>query len=163
MLICASTTDTKKYGLLRIISGDRESKRTKFVMVTWVGSGVTTILKAKSNTQKNVVAALFGQFHVEVRGEGNKKDLELPVIMQKIKSAQGADYDTGSNAAGYESQAGNIKARALNSYLDKEKQGNIKKIVFEKNALPTTTPCNLSGRPMVAAASEAHKNIKGYD
>jgi hypothetical protein len=48
----------------------------------------------------------------------------------------------------------------MSNYQSKEKQGNIKTIIYETKALPTTTPCDLTGRPMVAPPSEAMRNIE---
>lgn len=39
--------------------------------------------------------------------------------------AGGADYDTGANAAGYKSNAGEIRRKAMEAYGKKEKEGNI--------------------------------------
>ena len=153
-------SDSKvQYGFVRLITGDRESRRVKFVFVCWVGPSVSTIIKARSNTLKSDLSRRVGQFHVEIFAE-EFGDLSLDRILQKLKSAAGADYDQG-NKEGYESQVGSIKARALSNYQVREKEGNLKSVVFEKHALPSTTPCDISNRPMVAPSSEARKNLKG--
>ncbi len=82
-------------------------------------------------------------------------------VRTKIKKSGGADYDQGSNAggAGYTTSAGDIKAQAKGAYLSKEKETNIGPVIFEKSALPQTTPIDLKGRPMVAPPSEAMRNV----
>ena len=60
---------------------------------------------------------MFGQFNIELRAD-NAKECSEDIIRRKLKVAGGADYDTGSNAAGYKS-SGNIKAKALESYGQK--------------------------------------------
>mmetsp|Transcript_2383 Transcript_2383/g.6415 ORF Transcript_2383/g.6415 Transcript_2383/m.6415 type:complete len:100 (-) Transcript_2383:125-424(-) len=84
--------------------------------------------------------------------------------MDKVKKSAGANYDLGSNSKGYETRAGDIKAAASTTYKTKEKETGLSKpIVFNDSALPRTTPCDLSGRPTVAAPTEARKNtdLKG--
>jgi len=89
----------------------------------------------------------------------NHKECSLPLIIKKLKVAGGADYDTGSNAAGYQTKAGSLRSSALASYREKEKEGNIAGVVYVTSALPNTTPVDLGGRPMVASASEAQKCV----
>ncbi len=82
-------------------------------------------------------------------------------VRTKIKKSGGADYDQGSNAggAGYQTSAADIKAQAKGAYLSKEKETNIGPVIFEKSALPQTTPIDLKGRPMVAPPTEAMRNV----
>jgi hypothetical protein len=88
-------------------------------------------------------------------------DVNEEEVRTKIKKSGGADYDQGSNAggAGYQTSAHDIKAQAKGAYLSKEKETNIGPVVFEKSALPQTTPIDLKGRPMVAPPSEAMRNV----
>eukprot|EP00003_Mantamonas_plastica_P025982 TRINITY_DN518_c1_g2_i1.p1 TRINITY_DN518_c1_g2~~TRINITY_DN518_c1_g2_i1.p1 ORF type:complete len:268 (+),score=108.81 TRINITY_DN518_c1_g2_i1:614-1417(+) len=146
------------YALLRLVDGDRESRRIKFVFITWVGEYVGGMAKGRVSIHKDGVAGTMGQFHVEVRAD-DLDDLAEDKLRKLLKKAGGADYDTGSNAKGYESQAGDIKKRALSSYGEKEKTGNIGPVIYDDKPLADTTPCDLSGRPMVASPSEAKKNI----
>ncbi|MDP2436304.1 MAG: hypothetical protein Q8P67_11210, partial [archaeon] len=154
-------SDSKiQYGLLRLIQGDQESRRVKFVFVRWVGPGCSGILKAKANTLKSTVVAMLGQYHVEIFAE-DESELTLERITEKLKAAAGADYDQG-NKGGYTSSAGSLKSRALDNYRSKERDGTLGKIVYETSALPSTTPCDISNRPFVAPSSEARSNIRGY-
>jgi hypothetical protein len=102
----------------------------------------------------------FGQFHVEMFADG-MSDVNEQELRTKIKKSGGADYDQGSNAggAGYQTSAHDIKAQAKGAYLSKEKETNIGPVIFEKSALPQTTPIDLKGRPMVAPPSEAMRNV----
>ena len=102
----------------------------------------------------------FGQFHVEIFADGIG-DVNEQDVRTKIKKSGGADYDQGSNAggAGYQTSAGEIKAQAKGAYLSKEKETKIGPVVFEKSALPQTTPIDLKGRPMVAPPTEAMRNV----
>jgi Cofilin/tropomyosin-type actin-binding protein len=49
-----------QFGLLRVEDGDRESRRVKFVFVTWCGPATGGIVKARSNTHKRDVARVVG-------------------------------------------------------------------------------------------------------
>ena len=49
----------------------------------------------------------------------DKSECTMEIIKKKLKVAGGADYDTGSNAAGYKSQAGSIRAKSLQAYKSK--------------------------------------------
>jgi len=147
--------------LLRMISGDQESRRVKFVFILWIGSDVNPLKRGKAATAKTELIPFVGQFHIEVRaGEDKEKELSEDTLARKLKAAGGADYDTGSNQGGnYKGAgAGNLKAQALASYKEREAEGNLTSIVFEKSALSKVTPCDLKGRPMVAQASDAQKN-----
>eukprot|EP00123_Amoebidium_parasiticum_P005353 comp16563_c0_seq1/m.14660 comp16563_c0_seq1/g.14660 ORF comp16563_c0_seq1/g.14660 comp16563_c0_seq1/m.14660 type:complete len:218 (-) comp16563_c0_seq1:426-1079(-) len=149
-----------QYALLRTISGDQESRRTKFVFITWIGPNVSALQKGKAATLKSTVVPVVGQFHIEVQTD-DKKFLTEEEITKKLKAAGGADYDTGSNKGGaYKSESGSIKAKALQSYQEKEKESNIGPIKYVTSALPNTTPVDLKGRPMVAPPSEAIKNMQ---
>ena len=88
-------------------------------------------------------------------------DVNEQELRTKIKKSGGADYDQGSNAggAGYQTSAADIKAQAKGAYLSKEKETNIGPVIFEKSALPQTTPIDLKGRPMVAPPTEAMRNV----
>jgi len=153
--------DSVSFVLLRMMSGDQESRRVKFVFIVWVGPKVGALTRGKATGLKAEIVPVIGQFHIEVRaGEDKSKELNEETLSKKLKAAGGADYDTGSNQGGnYKGAgAGTLKAQALASYKEREAEGNITNIVFEKNALPKVTPCDLKGRPMVAPPSEAQKN-----
>jgi len=149
--------DKAIFALLRLVTGDQESKRAKFIFITWIGPSTGVMARAKAPTMKSEIVPIVGQFHIEVRAE-DRKELSEDVLVAKLKVAGGADYDTGSNKSGYKSEGGSIKARAMANYSDREKEGNIGPIRYVTSALPKTTPVDLSGRPMVAPPSEAQKN-----
>jgi hypothetical protein len=102
----------------------------------------------------------IGQFHIDVFAEG-LSDVNEQEVRTKLKKSGGADYDQGSNAggAGYQTSAAGIKAQAKGTYLSKEKETTIGPVIFEKSALPQTTPIDLKGRPMVAPPTEAMRNV----
>jgi hypothetical protein len=157
----ASLSDDRiSFGFFRMISGDQESKRVKFVFYLFVGSSANVMAKSRVSVHKPDIVKAIGQFHVEIFADG-LSDVNEQEVRTKIKKSGGADYDQGSNAGGsaYTTSAGDIKAQAKGTFLSKEKETNIGPVIFEKSALPQTTPIDLKGRPMVAPPTEAMRNV----
>eukprot|EP01028_Stygiella_incarcerata_P003201 TRINITY_DN161_c0_g1_i4.p1 TRINITY_DN161_c0_g1~~TRINITY_DN161_c0_g1_i4.p1 ORF type:complete len:209 (-),score=84.74 TRINITY_DN161_c0_g1_i4:133-759(-) len=89
--------DMLSYCFVRLIHGDKESRRTKFVYLTWVGEEVKPMLRARVSFHKSSVANLLKGFHVEYYAT-SKEDLDEGELMKKIKMAMGADYDARGTA-----------------------------------------------------------------
>ena len=51
--------DERQFGFVRIVVGDEMSKRTKFVLITWIGANVSALKRAKVSTDKTVVKAVI--------------------------------------------------------------------------------------------------------
>lgn len=81
--------DACQYGYLRVISGDTESRRAKFVFISWVGDKVGALKRAKTSVQKAEVKKTLRDFTVEVHGE-TLDELEESAIMTKVRKAGGA-------------------------------------------------------------------------
>lgn len=155
--------DQCTWAFLRLMAGDQESKRPKFVFIQYNGPSLGGMAKARTGAQKPEVEKIMGQHHVFYFAD-DPQDLNEAEVMDKVKKSSGANYDLGSNAKGYESKAGEIKSQSKSMYLEKEKETNITKpVVFFEGALAKTTPCDLSGRPTVAPPTDARKNtdLKG--
>jgi len=95
-------------------------------------------------------------FHVEINAL-SRDDISTQKLVAKLRSAGGADYGSGRGGGtnGGENFGG-IKSNAANFYAKTEKESKVE-IVYQKGPL-STTPIDLSGRPMVASATEARKN-----
>mmetsp|Transcript_10300 Transcript_10300/g.23851 ORF Transcript_10300/g.23851 Transcript_10300/m.23851 type:complete len:221 (-) Transcript_10300:60-722(-) len=145
------------YCLLRVESGDQESRRVKFVFLVYVGPSVGGLTKGRVGGHKGDIKQLMGQSHVDFQTD-DPEDLTEENIKDRLAKASGANYDLGSNAAGYESKAGDIKAKASSNYKTLEKETNIGPVQYESFERPKETPVDLGGRPMVAAASAAKSN-----
>ena len=52
--------DEVQFGLIKFIMGDRESKRPKFIMVSWIGPSVGVMKKAKVSIHKASVKEFMG-------------------------------------------------------------------------------------------------------
>lgn len=51
--------DAVQYGYLRVVSGDSESKRSKFVFISWVGERVGPLKRAKVSVHKAGVKSVI--------------------------------------------------------------------------------------------------------
>lgn len=130
----------------------------KFVYITYTGPSVPGIAKGRAGAHRTDVEKLIGQSHLNFQTD-DVDDLDDAAIKDKLLKAAGANYDLGSNSAGYSTNAGSIKAHAANNYKTLEKESNIGPIIFNDKPLPKETPVDLAGRPMVAPSAAAKANI----
>jgi len=79
------------YGYLRVITGDTESRRTKFVLLTWCGPNVGALKRAKMSVHKADIKKVLKDFAVEHHAT-NSEELDEESIMVKVRKAGGADY-----------------------------------------------------------------------
>jgi len=86
--------DDRGFGYIRIKTGDEMSKRAKFVLVTWVGPGVSVMKKAKMSTDKALMKDICQNMSVELQlethGEFSHDNFKL-----QVDKASGARYGTG--------------------------------------------------------------------
>jgi len=83
--------DQCQFGYLRVISGDSESKRVKFVFISWVGERVGALKRAKVSVHKANVKTVIQSFGVEVHAE-KLDELDEGELLSRVKKAGGADY-----------------------------------------------------------------------
>ncbi|XP_075211066.1 coactosin-like protein [Lycorma delicatula] len=86
--------DDRAFGYIRLQMGDELSKRIKFLLLTWVGSNVGVIKRAKMSTDKALVKAIISNFAVEVMLE-NASEFTLENFREQLLKAGGANYGTG--------------------------------------------------------------------
>ena len=100
--------------------------------------------------------------------------------MDKVRKSSGANYDLGSNAGGYNSQASGIKQASKQLYLEKERETTLTKPLtfFQVNPTPHTprptphtldpTPHTLDPRPQTldpdtpSSFCSLHRNPKSH-
>jgi len=85
----------RAFAYLRLMTGDEMSKRAKFLMLTWVGSSVSAIKKAKMSTDKALVKEVIKNFAVELMIE-TEGELDEQVFITELTKAGGANYGTGA-------------------------------------------------------------------
>jgi len=86
-----------QFGFVRVNTGDNESKRAKFVFVSWVGTGVSPLKRAKVSVHKANVKEVVRDYACEVHAE-NHEELEESAVMDKVIKSGGANYGTGSRS-----------------------------------------------------------------
>eukprot|EP00128_Syssomonas_multiformis_P014904 Colp12_sorted_trinity150504_noHs@12917 len=144
------------FGYFRYIFGD--TARSKFIFFSYVPDNLNGLKKAKVLGHKPAVESFLKYFHIQMHIL-TLKDLTVTNLESKLKAAGGADYGVGKGGGTTgDQQFGNIKNQAKGFYKQTETQATIKSVTYTKGPL-TTTPCDLSGRPTVAAATEARKNM----
>eukprot|EP00918_Siedleckia_nematoides_P107314 GHVU01234040.1.p1 GENE.GHVU01234040.1~~GHVU01234040.1.p1 ORF type:complete len:160 (+),score=21.97 GHVU01234040.1:56-481(+) len=82
------------FGFVRIKTGDELSKRVKFAFITWVGSQVSALKRAKMSTDKPLVKTIIQNFAVEIQ-TSEKDELSHEFIKSEVMKAGGANYGTG--------------------------------------------------------------------
>ncbi|KDE08435.1 hypothetical protein MVLG_01470 [Microbotryum lychnidis-dioicae p1A1 Lamole] len=73
-------------------SNDKESTGDKFIFITYIGSGVRVMRKAKTSVHKSEVQKALRAFSIEVQAE-NEDDLDEGPIVTRLRKAGGASYD----------------------------------------------------------------------
>jgi len=85
---------TRAYIYLRVTTGDEMSKRAKFVLLTWCGSEVGAMQKAKMSLEKTEVKKILAIYAVEHQ-TADLDEMSLSSIVDKVKRSGGANYGTG--------------------------------------------------------------------
>ena len=103
--------DGIQYCFFRFMAGDQESRRVKFIFLTYMGRNVGGMAKGRAAGHKGDVQALLGQSHLQISADGDRDEFTETEVADKIKKAAGANYDLGSNTgndgkAAYATQVG---------------------------------------------------------
>ena len=77
------------YGVFKVIGVDQDSRRTKLVFVTWIGSGLSPLKRARTSTHKSAFTQYFNGFHVEVYAS-TQDDLTEEDIISRLNASTGA-------------------------------------------------------------------------
>jgi len=84
-----------QFGFVRVTTGDAESKRAKFVFVSWVGKEVGALKRAKVSVHKASVKTVVRDYAAEIHAE-DREELNEDLVMNKVKKAGGANYGSGN-------------------------------------------------------------------
>eukprot|EP01108_Squamamoeba_japonica_P001132 TRINITY_DN144_c0_g1_i1.p1 TRINITY_DN144_c0_g1~~TRINITY_DN144_c0_g1_i1.p1 ORF type:complete len:143 (-),score=61.94 TRINITY_DN144_c0_g1_i1:149-577(-) len=83
--------DEAAFAFLRITTGDEESKRAKFVLVSWCGEKVGALARAKMSVHKASVKEICRDFAVE-KHYTEKSELNDEELSAEVQKAGGANY-----------------------------------------------------------------------
>jgi len=86
--------DDRGFGYIKIQTGDEMSKRARFCLITWVGSNVSVMKKAKMSTDKLLVKEVIQNLSVELQLE-NSYEFSMDHLKTEVDKAGGARYGTG--------------------------------------------------------------------
>ena len=91
--------DSLQFAYYRTISGDEESRRVKFVFISWAGDRITKPkLRAVMSILKGDVKNIINNFHIELHATSHD-DLVEEEIAAKLKKAGGADYSFNTSSS----------------------------------------------------------------
>jgi len=87
------TESDAAYAYVRVTySNDKESTRSKFCLVTWIGPGTKVMRKAKVSVQAADVKQVLRAFSIDVAAR-EMDDLNEDPIVIRMRKAGGASYD----------------------------------------------------------------------
>jgi len=89
--------DGRAFGYIRIQTGDEMSRRCKFMMVTWVGTEVSAMKRAKMSTDKALIKEVLVNFALELTLE-NSAEFDEDAFKSELGKIGGANYGTGVRA-----------------------------------------------------------------
>jgi hypothetical protein len=84
-----------QYAYARVeYANDAESKRVKFVLIVWIGSGTKVMRKARAGIDLGAVKKVLVHHSIEVDAS-EPRDIDEAEIVQRLRKAGGADYNGG--------------------------------------------------------------------
>ena len=91
-LIPHLSPNDSSFAYLKVITGDQESRRSKFILITWTGERTPIMRKAKMSVHKSEVKQVFNSFSIEVQ-TSDVADLAEPTLIAAVNKAGGANYN----------------------------------------------------------------------
>jgi hypothetical protein len=83
--------DEAAFAFLRVTTGDEESKRAKFVLVSWCGEKVGALARANMSVHKASVKDICRDFALE-RHYTDKSEIDAAALLADVTKAGGANY-----------------------------------------------------------------------
>ncbi|XP_072013913.1 coactosin-like protein [Amphiura filiformis] len=83
--------DARVFAYVRLITGDEMSKRAKFAFITWIGTSVSAMKRAKVSTDKAFVKQVMPEYGKEFLAD-DKSDVAKDVVLAELGKAGGANY-----------------------------------------------------------------------
>lgn len=84
-----------QYAYVRVeYANDAESRRIKFILVVWIGTGIRPLRRGRVFTESAEVTKVLSHYSIQVDAS-SKADLEEADIVKRLRKAGGADYNGG--------------------------------------------------------------------
>ncbi|KAG8744869.1 hypothetical protein FRC10_009239 [Ceratobasidium sp. 414] len=81
------------YAYVRVAyANDKESKREKFILVTWIGKDARVMRKAKASVHLTDVKKVLNTYSIDVSAREAPDLAEEPIVV-RLRKAGGASYD----------------------------------------------------------------------
>jgi hypothetical protein len=90
--------DDRAFVFVRVRSGDEMSKRIKFVLITYIGTDVSALKRARMSTDKALVKQIISNFAVELQVE-SKEEISENNLIEAVTKSGGASYGRGDGGA----------------------------------------------------------------
>eukprot|EP00727_Mastigamoeba_balamuthi_P001370 m51a1_g1123 hypothetical protein (145) ;mRNA; f:188348-189329 len=87
--------DECQFAYIRLTVGDNESKRAKFVFISWVGEEVSPIRRAKMSVHKADVKTIIKNFAVEIHAT-RQDEVNEEILRERVIKAGGANYSANT-------------------------------------------------------------------
>eukprot|EP01130_Rhizamoeba_saxonica_P004403 TRINITY_DN1802_c0_g1_i1.p1 TRINITY_DN1802_c0_g1~~TRINITY_DN1802_c0_g1_i1.p1 ORF type:complete len:478 (+),score=97.33 TRINITY_DN1802_c0_g1_i1:57-1490(+) len=130
-----------------------DTNRAKFVFLTYVPDFLGGMAKSRVLGHRTDVENFLKYFTITWHIH-DLDDFDEQTLIDKLLSAGGANYSVQAENKG---DFSSYKTKTKNFYSETEQRGNLKNIKFSEGPL-STTPCDISGRPSVANASQFINN-----
>jgi len=146
--------DKPVYMYLNFHFGD--TGRSRFIFMSYVPENLGPLEKSRVVGHKGDTEKFFKYFHVTWH-MNSLDDLSEEELTKKLLKAGGANYSVQESNKG---DFSSYKQKTREFYSETDKRTEVKAI-YHTGPL-TTTPCDISGRPMVAPPAEALKNTSDF-
>lgn len=84
-----------QYAYVRVeYANDKESSRTKFALVTWIGDATKVMRKARAAVESVAVKKVLAHHSITIDA-GDRRDLDEADVVARLRRAGGADYNGG--------------------------------------------------------------------
>jgi len=133
-----------------------DTGRSRFIVMSYVPEALNGLQKARVVGHRGAVESFIKYYQISWHCLSIEEITE-PDLSKKLRTAGGADYSVQEENKGNFS---NYKTQTKEFYSETDKNTKLKSLVYGQGPL-VTTPCDISGRAMVAPTSEVKKKYFG--